>query len=461
MKFENECKRVNTTTRTSSQPLFTTFRLSPVFNGYKYTQDKEDIGSLEEGDSNNPTTTSASSVAQQQNESDDLDNIFIKVETPEKYRKLSHVELIDEEYYHYCNLCNSKMPSLESVLDHFEAAHDMNQFRSSSFKHIEVEPDHLIFTHHIMFKPTQQTLHSSNVNDMNNDQTLRCPLCKTSHESKQTYDQHLTQHHNVNLSRISMTSNINALPDWNSSDLYCPSCNATFNTKKAFKFHCRNIHCMKSPGKFPNKGQPDINDPEHHCRVCSVTFKSRKVYRHHCRYAHDVELRKTFAHPDLTPDVSNPDHYCQTCDRFYSSKSSYRKHLLHVHHMSLQSSNANVEPDVNDPNFYCRSCDKTMRSKYGFKRHLSLIHSLNKRGVRRSARHKNKPDVNDPNHYYRVCKKTYASKYSYRSHVRNQHGIKLRQKQDQVLLPDPLDPDFYCRVSSWIILLQTQMLTLT
>ncbi|KAK4513266.1 uncharacterized protein ATC70_011834 [Mucor velutinosus] len=467
MKFEDEDKRVKATTEASSQPLFIKFRLSPAFNEYSDARGKEELELAVKVDGNNPATSASSIVQGHDNESDGLDDVFIKIETPEKYKKLAYVECINEEYHHYCNLCNSKMPDLKSVLDHFEATHHMDQFRRSAFKHVELEPNvhdpnhycqtcektfsshlkyrqHLIFAHHIMFKPKQQALRSDNVIDISNDQLLRCPLCKTSCQSKHVYDQHLTQDHNVSLSRLSMASNMNVLPDWNDPNLYCPSCNATFHTQRAFKFHCRNIHCMKSPGKFPNKGLPDINDPTHHCKVCNITLKSKKVYRHHCRYAHGVKLRKSFAYPDLTPDLSNPDHYCQTCDRFYSSKPSYQKHLIHIHQMSLQSSNANMEPDINDPNFHCRPCDKTMRSKHHFKKHLSLVHSISQAG-KKAASHANKPDIDDPNHYCRVCKKTYASKSSYRCHARHQHGVKLRQKKDQNLLPDPLDPNFYCR----------------
>ncbi|GAN01961.1 hypothetical protein MAM1_0014c01398 [Mucor ambiguus] len=434
----------------------------------KYTRNKEKIGPSVAKNTDYTLARSSSVAQDQENENNESDDNFIKVETAEDYKKLSHVEFINEEHYHYCNLCNSKMPNLKSVLDHFEVAHNMDQFRCSSFKHVEMEPDvhdpnhycktcektfssypkyrqHLIFTHHIVFKPMQQAPHSSNVIDISTDQLLRCPLCKVSHQNKRAYDQHLTQYHNVNLLRLSMTSNMNVLPDWNDPNLYCPSCITTFNTEQAFKFHCRNIHYMKSPGKFPNKGLPDINDPNHYCKVCNITFMSRKMYANHCRYPHGMKLRKLFAFPDLTPEMSSPDHYCQTCDKFYSSKQSYQKHLVHVHHMSLQSSNASIEPDVNDPNFYCRPCDKTMRSQYRFKKHLSLIHSVGQPG-RKAAIRKTKPDPDDPNHYCRVCKKTYASKSSYRFHVRSQHGVKPRPKKDHSLLPDPLDPNFYCRV---------------
>ncbi|CAO3617052.1 unnamed protein product [Mucor fragilis] len=470
MKFEKEHKRVNTTAETSSQPLFTKFRFTPALDEYKHAGNQKDTGPPIELHS-----TRALSVQAPQDQNDDMDAIFVKMETPENYKKLSVVECIPEEYYHYCNLCNTKMPDLTSVLDHFQAVHGIGHFRSSgSFKHMELEPDvhdpnhycktcektfvshpkyrqHLIFTHHLRFKPllVQQT--PPNIIEI--DPLFCCPLCKTPHPSKDAYDQHLTQHHNVNLSRLSMASNTHVLPDWNDPTLHCPSCNVAFSSKKTFKFHCRNIHFMKSPDKFPNREQgllPDIHDRNHHCNVCNITLSSKKVFRQHCRYAHGMTLAQSFAFPDLVPDMANPDHYCQTCDKTYSSKPSYHRHVVRVHHMSLArpstTLHGRLRPNVNDPNFYCRACDKTMRSKHSFKMHLSLMHAIrqqfNKRATRSQA---NKPDINDPNHYCRVCKKTYASKSSYRSHVGNLHGVQVRHTRDMLLLPDPLDPNFYCR----------------
>lgn len=113
MKFEKEHKRVNITTTTtttaetsSQQPLFTKFRFTPTISEYKYVgnqeEEEEDTPSIELN--NHPPTTrggGASNVQQQQQAQQDEDenqnttdmdtSIFVKIETPEHYKKLSIV----------------------------------------------------------------------------------------------------------------------------------------------------------------------------------------------------------------------------------------------------------------------------------------------------------------------------------------------------------------------------------
>lgn len=100
MKFEKEHKRVNTTAETSSQPLFTKFRFTPALDEYKHAGNQKDTGPPIELHS-----TRALSVQAPQDQNDDMDAIFVKMETPENYKKLSVVGTYQKTCCSYVLLC--------------------------------------------------------------------------------------------------------------------------------------------------------------------------------------------------------------------------------------------------------------------------------------------------------------------------------------------------------------------
>ncbi|OAC98430.1 C2H2-type zinc finger transcription factor [Mucor lusitanicus CBS 277.49] len=323
-----------------------------------------------------------------------MSGVNLKQEDTKEHEKLLKQRLLSEcgkaDYYYRCEMCNAKMESLRSVLEHRKSVHNIDANRSTNrrkIKHIDEEPD---------------------VYDPN----FYCRLCEKGYLRIADYRVHLRNAHFMALK---------PLPIW------------------------------KPPPT--NSSVPDPDDPNLYCKACNHKYKSKQYYKSHCQFIHGLAPTES-DHPQSVPaamkDVST---YCQLCDRYFSTKENYCQHRLNIHKVIERPTKiqkpkgSNTVPDVDDPNFYCRPCDKTLAHKNSFRTHLKLVHSIFQSAPRNKS--SIKPDIEDPNNFCRACQKTYPSRRKYRAHLCLVHHMiltPLASNTNLKELPDPLNSDYYCRV---------------
>lgn len=356
------------------------------------------------------------------------------------------------------------MADLSSVIEHRKSVHNIQYFNAKTrFKHIDLEPDvydpncycqtcdtkyttkiryriHLRVVHHMVLTP----LKSDSKNDSAvQKETLYCNPCKRQFDGRSYYRQHLKRVHKIELKVLADKEHIikrpDILPKWNNQKNYCRSCEITFINKRVFLLHCYLKHDVKPPKTI----SPDRYDPNFHCKICNITYKSDKSYAYHCRTVH----------PDSTITADSRKYerinYCKICKKTFQMGFYYHRHMHDVHEIT-DVCNSGVKPDVNDPNFYCSACDITLRSKTAFKKHLLMVHFLGRLGLEKLSLQQQPQDVNNQLFHCRICKRTYPSKTLYRHHL----GINRKTRPTRLsstcssytskLLPDPLDPNYYC-----------------
>ncbi|CEP12479.1 hypothetical protein [Parasitella parasitica] len=115
-----------------------------------------------------------------------------------------------------------------------------------------------------------------------------------------------------------------------------------------------------------------------------------------------------------------------------------------------------LEPDLNDPNRYCKVCETTYPTALLFKKHLRTIYFIVVKMARTYTttpihsiireRPEVLPDPQDPNNFCRVCHETYLVKQRYFRHLLKYHGMKASARIRRFdILPDLFDVDYYCR----------------
>ncbi|OAD04692.1 C2H2-type zinc finger transcription factor [Mucor lusitanicus CBS 277.49] len=296
-------------------------------------------------------------------------------------------DMMDEEEYRYsCNVCNSRMPDLKSVLEHRLSVHVDKRGSSTRIKNVELEPD----------------VH---------DPKFYCVSCEKSYKDVNRYRRHLKVSHFMVFkpkSRWKEPQN-GPLPDPNDPDVYCPACDRTYKCRSNYKAHCRYAHGVTSSSSV-NKRSKSKSTPvsimSTYCQTCDKRLASKTSYHRHLLMVHKVHER-----------------------------SAQRSDIL---------------PDVDDPNYYCRACDKNLAEKWSYKEHLMSKHAIFQPIQRkRKSTNSLKQDVDDPNNHCRACQKTYHPKSRYRKHLRMVHRMTiplLKGNHKGGELPDPYNPDYHCSV---------------
>ncbi|KAF1805870.1 hypothetical protein FB192DRAFT_1364930 [Mucor lusitanicus] len=322
---------------------------------------------------------------------------------------------------------------------------------------------HLKFTHYMVLKSAAAAAASKGQLPVPQDPDFYCRVCDIKHADKEAYNQHLGTVHNMYLRS---RRDLNVMPEWNSPNNYCRACRHNYAGKYNYRWHCKRVHHMTAPAVKKDDTNtssnivPDLQDPNNYCQVCDFTYKTNKLYLLHCSRTHHI--KPTIKTPDITiPYPKDPNHHCSPCNKTYLHASSFRKHLITTHkiaHLSTRSQRNKV-PDVDDPNGYCCVCEKTYSTVHYYKVHVATFHAtpIDPQNTQQQQQQQQQqqvlPDVDDPNFHCRSCQKTFLDQNRYRSHLRGAHKMKLISMRssshddgDPDLLPDPLDPNLYCRV---------------
>ncbi|KAL9537041.1 hypothetical protein MBANPS3_012136 [Mucor bainieri] len=304
-----------------------------------------------------------------------------------------------------------------------------NVTHRTRFKHMDLEPD---------------------VDDPNN----YCATCEKSFSTKDSYDYHLKSLHFIVRVRDVLE------PDVNDPNFYCQSCDFTYMDQKFYFKHLKSYHGMKvrsssSSSSFKTrmpkvvKKQPKKNKVC--CRACGAGFSNKSYYVYHTNFVHGISRKaKVDGNMVLVPSYEE-SFQCRACSNTFDSKQLYLEHLHMTHSMNITEDSET--PDINDPNYYCRVCDSTSPSHDSFQTHLLAVHNI---GASSSSSLSIKvedddtiPDPNDPNFYCRSCHQNFFFKDNYKKHLVlvHQHGL----IPDSPSLPDPNDPNLYCSVcqKSW------------
>lgn len=324
------------------------------------------------------------------------------------YQYINFLSIVDkatdwskQDYIYQCRICKEKESKFILLVEHSELVHNI-KYKGRAIKNIGLEPDihdlnfycqacettyqssnlfrsHLRMVHKMLLNSMHRESVLIGTNSDPDDPSLHCISCNYTFSSRNGYRDHLGHKHKVKQMPINRKDfkikNPDVLPEWDSTENYCRSCEYTYNSKTLYHRHCKDMHLMK-----PSIERPDWNDPNFYCKICKSTHSSQGTYRKHCRYYHPKYPNPTIINPDVLPDESDPNNYCKLCEKKYTGRCSYRRHLRFTHKM-LGSPNfykkpKDISPDINDRNNYCCSCDKTLSSKNAYKMHLLFIHSI-------------------------------------------------------------------------------------
>lgn len=122
-----------------------------------------------------------------------------------------------------------------------------------------------------------------------------------------------------------------------------------------------------------------------------------------------------------------------------------------VHHGS--NANPNIAPDPFDLDNYCRTCDRTYNAEYIYRSHLIKVHGIGDKlqAVKAALTIKKAkflPDPMDPNFYCRVCNTKKTSLNMHRRHCRSAHDMVFPALRDFTPFPDAekdmFSPEHYC-----------------
>lgn len=329
------------------------------------------------------------------------------------------------------------------------------------------------------------------------DNRYQCDICKYEIEGYRSYVFHLKTIHKMYYIKELIKKHWLRLNDQD-PPFPCPDCGKLFKTARHYEIHMGSAHKYDLILTVNKKILPIINDPNNYCQACEDTYSNKNNFKAHLRKVHSMAIINQNA--NIAPDPFDPNFYCQTCQKKYENRKKYRKHLYSIHNIrgvketpKKNDDPTSIKPEADDSNQILRQPKETSTesktksantikgilksktinlktiTKPGANPIVSRI-TLRKRTInyleqevnstaikkRKRARESDaplQPIIDDPNFFCRVCKKTYSNKYGYRVHLEHIHFIKPPGHVNTGavnelihLLPDPHDPDFYCRV---------------
>ncbi|KAL9543016.1 hypothetical protein PS6_009510 [Mucor atramentarius] len=374
----------------------------------------------------------------------------------------------DNLFRYQCSVCNKKMASLRSVLDHRQAIHntthrlpknvdlepdadDPNFYCKACQKHLKQESayrSHLRKIHHMVLKDLQQKRQRNGIRPESNDTDDDYASDEVTNCSKRVYHEHPKKHHDMNLSPSEATNSHSELPVWSDPSLYCAQCNLTYKSKRTYSQHCQIIHMMGAPTKDTRTSTANSKDPKIYCTLCKRIYKNKGFLRRHHNDVHGIKHVKSFPKSEAMLNVTDLKYYCNACKKSCYNGAGYQNHLFVVHRINCrQTSTIKEGLDINDSDRYCRICDKTLSNNFSLRRHEQAFHPAQQSTTTIS---RIQPDVNDHSNYCHICQRNYSSIASYRQHLQVAHEVALEPlktgKASTSSLPNPDDSNFYCSV---------------
>lgn len=265
----------------------------------------------------------------------------------------------------------------------------------------------------------------------------------------------------------------------------CSDCGKVFKTARHYEVHRGSIHKKDLLACISKNIMPKSDNPTFYCQACEATYSNKNNYKAHLRKVH----RMTIVNRDtsIIPDPYDPDFFCRACQKKYVNKKKYCKHLYSIHNIRGIKGKAKGATRTAEEVCSTRPNGSTMdgsrpktraalkaamKAKSAPDVHKSItqpeefnakekeaadlekeVNSFIIRKRKKTTSDEVLPDINDPNNYCRVCDKTYSNKYGYRVHMEHLHNMTLPQlvstsvkNMPSPVLPDPHDPDYYCRV---------------
>ncbi|EPB83608.1 hypothetical protein HMPREF1544_09651 [Mucor circinelloides 1006PhL] len=158
-------------------------------------------------------------------------------------------------------------------------------------------------------------------------------------------------------------------------------------------------------------------DYYYQCDRCMKRMPNLKLVLQHRRLIHKVKRKgpSKIKDIDTEPDIHDPNFHCKSCNINYNSRRKYRHHLKYVHFMALktilphQIPQSSIVPDPDDPNLYCRACDSKYSCKSNYKQHCRYAHGMTSVKIATTGANSDGnvdpgklPDPNDPQNYCKV-----------------------------------------------------------
>ncbi|KAL9552114.1 hypothetical protein MBANPS3_003954 [Mucor bainieri] len=324
------------------------------------------------------------------------------------------------------------------------------------------------------------------------DNRYKCDICKFEIEGYRSFVFHLKLAHKMHYIKKLIQKHWLCI-DEKEPPYTCSDCGKVFKTARHYEIHRGSTHKKDLLASISKCIMPKVDDPNSYCQACEATYSNKNNYKAHLRKVHRIAIINRDA--SIVPDPFDPNFYCRACHKTYTNKKKYRKHLYSIHNIrgvkdKPESATMTAEePEVMQTQ-HCstRIISSAMDDEPRPKTRAALKAALSAKPTadapksilkpkEASAKEKEAedlekevnsfiigkrkrpasddflPDVNDPNNYCRVCDKTYSNKYGYRVHMEHLHNMKLPQlvtnsfkNMPSPVLPDPHDPDYYCRV---------------
>ncbi|KAK4516135.1 multiprotein-bridging factor 1 [Mucor velutinosus] len=321
------------------------------------------------------------------------------------------------------------------------------------------------------------------------DNRYKCDICKYEIEGYRSFVFHLKLAHKMHYIKGLIQKHWLRIED-EEPPYTCSECQKVFKTARHYEIHRGSVHKKDLLASISKNIMPKINGPTNYCQACEATYSNKNNYKAHLRKVHRMAIINRDA--SIIPDPYDPEFYCRACQKKYVNKKKYRKHLYSIHNIrgvknklkkatitaedseTMQTQRRGIGLDSMDesrpktraalravlrakpasdaPRLILKPKELDAKEKEA----ADLEKEVNSFVVgkrKKPASDDFLPDINDPNNYCRVCDKTYSNKYGYRVHMEHLHNMKLPQlvnpngkNMPSPILPDPHDPDYYCRV---------------
>ncbi|GAN01954.1 hypothetical protein MAM1_0014d01391 [Mucor ambiguus] len=322
--------------------------------------------------------------------------INIKQEDAVEREKLSQKDTnqsSQEDYFYQCDLCNQRMASFKSVLEHRKSIHNVKQWKKRMYKDVDAEPD----------------IHDPN---------FYCKSCEACYRDANAFRKHLKSTHHMVLKPIPRRDipQNDIVPDPDDPSLCCKSCNRTYKHRSTYRRHCTNVHAVNRP-KLGNRAFTPNSINNAYCQLCNRRFADKHWFRNHLFAIHKVDWRLVQQEwEDVLPDINDPNFYCSSCEKKLANKISFKRHLTAIHYIQLSHKKSSLGLDAHDPNKYCGACCKTYRSKAKYRTHLRVMHQMAQPSSRARVEHRELPDPYNPHYYCSACQKSWKTRHEYRKH---------------------------------------------
>ncbi|KAG2193987.1 hypothetical protein INT47_000775 [Mucor saturninus] len=276
-------------------------------------------------------------------------------------------------------------------------------------------------------------------------------------------------------------------PEMISDTLLCRVCLVQFKNQVRYRRHLIKTHKIKSQDIILHSPElaPITKYPNTYCAFCEIdTFKADR-FRQHLIGLHDLDIEVEEEYDSLIdstirPDPHDPDYYCLICKTASADKTDYCNHLKEEHGMKFKtgkipflhnskSKDYNEDIPITDSKENtCSDCNRAYHAYTAYQRHLREVHHMDELLVstRKSQRFlKDRiencdflPNPNDPNFYCRVCEMKYPKASSLITHIQRCHDLKVEHYFDYLIsvparieyYPDYCDPHYACRQCDWL-----------